>query len=105
MRIDLLWWEGCRSHPRALEELREVLDQEGLDPDAVELREVRSDEEAERERFRGSPTILIDGEDVIPTGERDPVGLSCRVYTRRDGRIAPTPDPADLREALRRVRA
>jgi hypothetical protein len=27
--------------------------------------------------------------------------LGCRIYRRRDGRISPTPDPDDLREALR----
>jgi hypothetical protein len=105
MKVELLWWEGCPSHPRALEELRAVLSEEGLDPDAVELREVESDEQAERERFPGSPTIRIDGEDVVPPGERDPVGLACRVYRLRDGRTSPTPDTADLREAIRRVHA
>jgi hypothetical protein len=28
------------------------------------------------------------------------VGLACRIYRRRDGRISPTPDPADVRDAL-----
>jgi hypothetical protein len=46
-----------------------------------------------------SPTIRIDGVDVQPPGE-EPVGLTCRVYHRRDGRISPTPDPADVRDAL-----
>ena len=105
MKVELLWWEGCPSHPRALEELRAVLSEEGLDPESVELREVESDEQAERERFPGSPTILIDGEDVVPPGEGEPFGLTCRVYRLRDGRTSPTPDPADLREAIRRVHA
>ena len=26
--------------------------------------------------------------------------LTCRLYRRRDGRISPTPDPADVRQAL-----
>ena len=29
------------------------------------------------------------------------IGLSCRVYQQRDGRVSPIPDPDDLREALR----
>jgi hypothetical protein len=103
MKVELLWWEGCPSHPQALDELRSILGAEGLDPDAVELREVESDEQAERERFPGSPTIRIDGRDVVPPGEGDPVGLACRVYRLRDGRISPTPDPADVREAVRRA--
>jgi hypothetical protein len=102
MRVELLWWDGCPSHPEALEQLRGVLSDEGLDPDSVELVEIASDEQARRERFFGSPTIRIDGEDVIPPAEGDPVGLSCRLYRLRDGRPSPTPDVADLRDAVRR---
>ena len=70
----------------------------GLDPQSVIVREVRSDGQAEDEGFVGSPTIRIDGADVQPP--EDPAGLTCRIYRRRDGRISPTPDPADLRDAL-----
>ena len=104
MRVELLWWQGCPSTPEALEQLREVLRAEGLDPDAVEVVEVESDEQAERERFQGSPTIRIDGRDPVPANG-DPVGLSCRVYRLRDGRPSPTPDPADLRDAVRSAKA
>ena len=103
MRIELLWWEGCPSHPEALAELRRILSEEGLDPEAVERREITSDEQAERERFPGSPTILIEGHDVVPANGA-PVGLTCRVYRMRDGRPSPTPDPEDVRAALRRAR-
>ena len=105
MRVELLWWDGCPSTPQALDELKEVLHSEGLDPESVELRKVESDEQAEREDFRGSPTIRIDGKDVLPSGEGDPVGLSCRVYRLRDGRPSPTPDPEELRDAIRRIHA
>jgi hypothetical protein len=102
MRVELLWWDGCPSHPEALEQLREVLSGEGLDPEAVERVEITSDEQAQRERFFGSPTIRIDGEDAIPPADGNPVGLSCRVYRLRDGRMSPTPDVEDLRDAVRR---
>jgi hypothetical protein len=103
MKVELLWWEGCPSTPEAMEDLKRVLRDEGLDPEAVELVEVESDEQAERERFPGSPTIRIDGEDAVPPSDADPVGLTCRVYRLRDGRPSPTPDPADLRAAVRRA--
>jgi hypothetical protein len=86
-----------------MEDLKRVLREEGLDAEAVELVEVESDEQAERERFPGSPTIRIDGEDAVPPADTDPVGLTCRVYRLRDGRPSPTPDPADLRAAVRRA--
>ena len=103
MRIELLWWEGCPSHPEALAELRTVLNQEGLDPDSVERREITSDQQAAREGFPGSPTILIAGRDVVPS-EAQPVGLTCRLYRLRDGRPSPTPDPEDVRAAVRRAK-
>jgi hypothetical protein len=104
MRVELLWWEGCPSHPQALEELREALHAEGIGEEVLEQRHIASDEEAQRTGFTGSPTILVDGEDVAPPGPGDPVGLNCRVYRLRDGRVSPVPDPADLRAALRRVK-
>jgi hypothetical protein len=84
MRVELLFWEGCPSHPRALADLREAMKELGLDPDRIVVREVRTDADAGREHFVGSPTL----------------GLTCRVYHRRDGRISPTPDPADVHDAL-----
>jgi hypothetical protein len=100
MRVELLYWDGCPSYPKALADLREAMAELGLDPDAVELRQVESEADAARECFVGSPTIRIDGADIAPA-EGEPYGLTCRIYHRRDGRISPTPDPADLRDALR----
>lgn len=103
MRVELLFWEGCPSYPKALVELRAAMADVALDPGTVILREVPTQADAARERFVGSPTIRIDGVDVQPSRE-EPFGLTCRVYHRRDGRISPTPDPADVRDALRAAR-
>ena len=98
--VEVLVWDGCPSHPKALAELRAMMTELGLDPEAVVVREVDTDDAAERERFVGSPTIRVDGRDLQPPGPDEPVGLSCRVYRLRDGRVSPTPDPEDVREAL-----
>ena len=97
--VELLWWAGCPSTEQALELLREEMAAQGLDPGAVVMREVATDEDAERERFVGSPTIRIAGVEVAPA-EVEATGLTCRVYRRRDGRISPTPDPEEVRQAL-----
>jgi hypothetical protein len=97
--VELLFWEGCPSHPQALSDLRAAMAELGLDPDAIVVREVDTDAGAEQERFAGSPTIRIDGVDVQDPGD-EPAALTCRVYRRRDGRISPVPDPADVRDAL-----
>lgn len=102
MRVELLWWEGCPSHPEALAELERILDEEGAQTD-VQLVEIETDRQARAERFAGSPTIRIDGEDALPSAEVEPFSLTCRIYRLRDGRVSPTPDPDDLREAVRRA--
>ncbi len=102
-KLELLWWEGCPSTERALTELRAAAAELGLESPEIELREIHTDDEAAAVGFIGSPTILVDGVDVVGDGgaEAEVTGLTCRVYRRRDGRISPTPDPDDLRAALR----
>jgi hypothetical protein len=101
--IQLLWWEGCPSTERALAELREALVDVGLPDVEVQLKEIETEADAHDAGFAGSPTILIDGADVVSPADGNVIGLSCRVYRRRNGTISPTPDPDDLREALRRA--
>jgi hypothetical protein len=102
MRVELLFWAGCPSHERALQELRAVLAEEALDPLEVVVREIDTESDASAERFIGSPTVRVDGVEVQPA-PNEPVALTCRVYTRRDGRISPTPDPEDIRDLVRRA--
>jgi hypothetical protein len=102
MRVELLYWDGCPSHPQALRDLQAAMRDLGLDPESIEVRHVDTDDAAAGESFVGSPTIRIDGADVSDPGE-EPVGLTCRVYYLRDGRVSAVPDPDDLRDALRRA--
>lgn len=97
--VELLWWEGCPSTDEALAMLREEMAAVGLDPAAIDVREVSTDADAEREEFIGSPTIRVDGRDVQPLAD-EPIGLSCRVYRLPDGRISPLPDRAEVRQTL-----
>jgi hypothetical protein len=99
--IELLFWAGCPSHPEALADLRTALAELGRDPGSVRVVEIATDAAAEAEAFPGSPTIRVAGGDLFPPGAGAPIGLTCRVYHRRDGRVSPTPDPDDLRDALR----
>ncbi len=99
MEVELLWWRGCPSAERAIEIVREEMGAAGLEPDELRVREIRDDAEAEREAFPGSPTIRVDGRDVRDPGD-DQIGLTCRVYRLRDGRISALPDRADIADAL-----
>ena len=99
MQVEFLYWDGCPSHPEALELLREALAERGLEAD-VELREVHTQEEAEALRFPGSPTIRVDGRDVDEAGAGARPALTCRIYHLSDGRVSPVPTREQLLEAL-----
>ena len=75
------------------------MDQEEIASE-VEVVNIKTDEEAVRRRFRGSPTILINGQDIDPSST-ERFGLACRAYRLEDGRISPLPSEAMIRKALR----
>jgi hypothetical protein len=99
-QVELLWWDGCPSSDEAHELVRRIMAETGLDPESLRSIEIDTDAAAERAGFVGSPTIRIDGVDVQDPGD-EPWALTCRIYHRRDGRVSPVPDPADVRDALR----
>jgi hypothetical protein len=100
VRIEFPFWEGCPSHPEALELLQDVLRERGIE-EPIELQEVFTLEDANELGFPGSPTIRIDGRDVDPSGATDLPALTCRVYRLPDGRASPVPSRQQLEEAVR----
>jgi hypothetical protein len=98
--VEFLWWRECPSWERALEMLREEMEAAGLASDALMLSEITSEAEADRLGFPGSPTIRVRGRDVEPPGPESPIGLTCRVYRRADGRVSALPDREAIRAAL-----
>ncbi len=98
-KVELLYWDGCPSHPEARELLEDVLRERGVEA-SIQMREVRTQEEAEALRFPGSPTIRIDGTDVDPVGATARPALNCRIYHLPDGRVSPIPSRGQLEEAL-----
>jgi len=99
VKVELLFWRGCPSHPEALETLRAVLD-ERRPRLPVELVEVETQADAVRLAFPGSPTIRVDGRDVDPGGEGGRPSLTCRIYHLPDGRVSPVPSREQLEEAV-----
>ena len=92
MRVELLYFNGCPTYRRAETVLDRVLAEEGVEAD-LEMVVVNTDEEAERLRFPGSPTIRVDGRDLYPVPDRAVWGLGCRMYATPEGlRGAPTPE-------------
>jgi hypothetical protein len=98
--IELLYWQGCPSHPEAKALLEQVLAELGRD-DQIVMTEVRSDEEAERLHFPGSPTIRVDGRDIDARGANGRPSLTCRIYYLTDGRVSPVPSREQMEAALK----
>jgi hypothetical protein len=99
MDIHFLWWEGCPSHPEAWQRLQEALAELQVNAQ-VERVQVMTDEEAERWHFPGSPTILVNGQDIDPMASRQPARLTCRLYFKEDGRPSPLPSKKMIRRAI-----
>jgi hypothetical protein len=97
--VTLRYFDGCPHWRVAFDRINEVLREEGLTGVEPVLELVETPEDAERLRFVGSPTILIQGRDPFG-GPEESVGLSCRVYRTPDG-LAGSPMPDQLRAALR----
>lgn len=101
MKVELLYFDGCPSYRKLLPTVKAALDREGL-AGSLELRKVETPEAAERERFLGSPTVRIDGEDIDPdAGAREDFGLKCRLYRTEEG-ASGIPPERWITEALRR---
>lgn len=99
LKVDFLYFEDCPSHDRALALLEEVLREEGAEAH-VDVRRVETDREAAELRFPGSPTIRINGFDIVEDPAL-PAGLSCRAYRQPNGRISPLPPREAIVHAVR----
>jgi len=103
MRIELLYFDGCPSYQALLPALRSLLAAEGIEAE-IESRQVETIAAAERERFLGSQSLRIDGEDVdAGAGERGDFGLKCRLYRSPDS-LSKTPPEAWIKAAMERAR-
>ena len=98
MNIDVLHIEDCPSWVEAGNRLREALDTTGFRDTEIKYRVLRTAADAARLRFAGSPTILVDGEDLFPGGARTS-DLACRVYLTPTG-LGAMPSTAQFIDAL-----
>lgn len=104
MDIDFLYYEECPSHEDALERLRKVLKERGIEADLSVIK-VETEQQAQDLKFVGSPTIRIEGRDIDPPAAKAHYGLTCRAFRLENGRISPLPSEAMIREALQSVSA
>ena len=98
-RVELLWFADCPNHEAARESVRAILDEVAPEAEFTDL-DASDPTLAARLHFPGSPTVRVNGVDVEP-GFADPGDYTprCRLY-RIDGRLARTPDPGWIRDAV-----
>jgi hypothetical protein len=85
MEIELLYIDGCPHYKRLLDQLPGLLKCAGVAALVVSVC-VETDEDAQRERFLGSPTIRVNGCDVDSGAvHRSDYGLKCPIYHTPSG--------------------
>ncbi|HSH21121.1 MAG TPA: hypothetical protein VK992_00710, partial [Candidatus Caenarcaniphilales bacterium] len=85
MRIELLATPNCPHARRAEDIVRAALSRDGREP-SVDRIYIGDLDHAASLGFRGSPTIRIDGRDVVQANGL-PINLGCRLYRQPDGSL------------------
>lgn len=102
MKIEVLYILDCPHYPAALAELKRVLTVENISTQVSEVL-VANPRMAKAMKFRGSPTIRINGRDIAGESELQHFAVSCRLYP---GEKQPGVPPAEMihravRDAMR----
>ncbi len=82
MTVELLYFDGCPGFEDVLPRLRRLTEGRA----ELKLRQIESLADAVVERFLGSPSVRVDGQDVEPgAAERTDYGMKCRLYRTAEG--------------------
>lgn len=102
MKVQILHIDGCPSWEEAGTRTRLALGDLDLTGVPVEFVAIRTIDEAAGNAFAGSPTIVVDGEDLFPSDGRT-TALACRVYFTENG-LAGAPTRTQIEQALQKYR-
>lgn len=100
LRIQIVTFAGCPNAGAARAVVERVLTEAGISV-RIDHVDTTDPEVPEPLRSWGSPTILLNGDDV--GGESEPKGRSCRLYRDEEGRISGAPSKALVVAALERA--
>jgi len=99
MDVSVLHIDDCPNWAEASSRLTTALRNVGIPDTEVRFVVLRTREDASRVPFAGSPTIVVDGDDLFPSSGRT-TDLACRVYFS-EGHVAGLPSLEDIETALR----
>lgn len=98
MKIEFLYFDGCPSYKEALKSLEEVIVELGIKPEVVKINVV-DNQTAKKYRFIGSPTIRINGKDLVEEKGTSVYKRGCRIYMTKEG-IRGIPDREMIKKAI-----
>lgn len=81
VKVRLLYFDDCPSWRQAADHLESLRVEFNL---CVDRQLIETSEAAVRATFHGSPSIIVDDQDLFPTHDAE-VGLTCRIYQTPDG--------------------
>lgn len=100
-KIEMLYFEDCPNWVYGLENLNSALKDEGMHDVDIQLVLINNEEDATKEKFLGSPSFHINGQDLWPE-ERTTYQVACRVYHTEEG-LKGSPTVKMLRERIREI--
>lgn len=104
MKIQFLYFSDCPNHEIARKNLMEAIAEAKIQDYHIEEIEIKTEEEAIKYKFPGSPTIRVNGIDVDPNYvDKGDYGLMCRVY-RINEKFYGAPPKEIIKEALEEAR-
>ena len=100
MKIQLLSFPGCPHVSESRQRLHRVLASLGVVGHIEEV-DLTATQTPDHVRGWGSPTVLVDGEDIAERPAAAPG--SCRLYTDADGKLRGSPPEELIRAAIERA--
>jgi hypothetical protein len=97
--LEILYIEDCPNWQQAADLLRDALTSTGHAHESIGFRLIRSADDAVGTVFAGSPTITLDGFDLMPS-QGATTELACRLYVTPFG-LAGLPTVDQLIEGIR----
>ena len=96
LKIDVQYFNGCPNSKKVLNTVKKFIEETDFE---IELEEilVETQKAAEKYKFRGSPTILINGKDLENLPENSTPSLACRYY--QNG----LPTISDIKKAVQEI--
>ena len=88
--VQILYFDGCPGYERDVALVRKALAAENIVA-PIQMIRVETDAEARCLGFYGSPSVRVNGVDILPLPVGATPSFACRVYQAPDGRLRPMP--------------